>query len=143
MFERYIIIDVEQMISDYDDNKVTLESITEQYKELCQKDIGSIDYSKDRVQTSPTDDAMSNLMALKEDLQEKINGYNRFFMRYDPAWERLTDKEKYILTEFATYPKREKQKAIDHICERYELEVSRVYDLRRDAIARFRRLMFG
>jgi DNA repair exonuclease SbcCD ATPase subunit len=143
MLDRYIIIDIEQMISDYDDNKVTLESITEQYNELCEKDIGSIDYSKDRVQSSPVEDAMATAMARKEDLQEKINGYTRYFILFDPAWERLTDKERYILKEFSLYPKREKQKAVDHICDRYGVEVAQVYNLKRDALNRFKRLMFG
>lgn len=141
MLDRYIIIDVEQMIADYEDNKVTLESITEQYKELCEKDIGSIDYSKDRVQTTPTNDGMINIVVRKEDLQEKINSYNRYFQIYDPAWERLTAKEKFVLTEFAQHKR--KQDAVDSICEKYGIEYTWAYNLKKEALARFKRLMFG
>ena len=143
MLDRYIIIDIEQMIADYDDNQTSLEAIREQYNELCEKGVGSIDYAKDRVQISPTDDGMANQIARKEDLQEKIDGYTRFFAIYDPAWERLTEQEKYILTEFCKIKYKRKQDAIDNVCEKYGIEVSRAYALRRNALVRFRRLMFG
>lgn len=141
MLDRYIIIDVEQMIADYEDNKTALEAVIEQYQEICEKDIGSIDYSKDRVQTSPTNDGMINGVIKKDDLKRKLREYDTFFKVYDPAWERLTDKEKFILMSFVSY--RRKQDAIDRICDAYTIEVSQAYRLKNEALNRFRRLMFG
>jgi hypothetical protein len=129
------------MITDYDDNKTTLESIEEQYTELCDKDIGSIDYSKDRVQTTPTNDSAASAMVRKEDLEKRIREYSLFFKVYDPAWLRLTEKEKFILMSFVSY--RKKQDAIDRICDQYGIEVSQAYRLKNEAASRFRRLMFG
>jgi hypothetical protein len=143
MLDRYIIIDVEQMIADYEDNKATLESLEMQYEELCQKDIGSIDYSKDRVQTMPTEDATGNLVSLKQKLEFDMWEYKWLLKSYDSAWPRLTEKEKYILKEFSLYPRREKQKAVDNICDKYNIEVAQVYTLRRAALDKFKWLMFG
>lgn len=143
MLDRYIIIDVEQMIADYDDNKVTLDSIGDQYTELCEKDIGSIDYSKDRVQTTPEENAMANSLIRKEDLKANIKELAWFFRVYDPAWHRLTDDEKYILTECCKIGYRNKQDAMDNICQRFNIEISKAYSMRRKALDRFKRLMFG
>ena len=143
MIEKYLFYDTEQMIADYDDNCETLQSLTEQYAELCEKDIGSIDYSKDRVQTSPTNDSMINDLIRKTTLERDMKTYENDLARYDMAWERLTEKEQYILKEFSLYQRREKQKAIDNICDKYNVEVSWVYEMRKNALKRFKMLMFG
>ena len=143
MISKYIMIDIDSMIRDYDDNKTSLASITEQYDELCTKNIGSIDYSKDRVQSSNIEDSMATTMILKEDLQNKINGYNRFFAIYDPAWARLTEQEKYILTEFCLACYRGKQTAADRVCDKYNIETRQAYYKFNQAKDRFKRLMFG
>lgn len=143
MFEKYIIIDVEAMIADYEDNKATLENLKMQSEELADKDIGSIDYSKDRVQTSPTNDGMINAVILKTEVERKKNSYENDLALYEMAWERLTDKERYILTEFSIYPKREKQNAIDHICDKYAIDTRWAYQLRSDALTKLKTLIFG
>jgi hypothetical protein len=129
------------MITEYDDNKTALESLEEQYNEICENDIGSIDYSKDQVQTTPTNDGMINALIRKDDLKRKICEYETFFRVYDPAWAKLTDDEKFILMSFVSY--RRKQEAIDRICERYSIEVAEAYRRKNSASNRFRRLMFG
>lgn len=141
MLDRYIIIDIDQMITDYEDNKVSLEALREQYHELCEKGIGSIDCSKDRVQTSPTNDGMINTMVRKETLEHQIEEYTLFFTVYDPAWGKLTEEEKFILMQFVMH--RRKQMAIDNICERFGIEIAEAYRRKNSASNRFRRLMFG
>ncbi|MEN6622663.1 MAG: hypothetical protein ABFD50_14065 [Smithella sp.] len=143
MIEKYILVDVEQMIVDYNDNKVALESITEQYAELCEKGIGAIDYSKDRVQTTPQNDGIANEVIRGITLERQIHTDKADFIRYDKAWSLLTEKERFILTEFSIYPNREKQTAIDHICERYGIENAQVYNLKKSALLRFKRLLCG
>lgn len=143
MFEEHIVVDIEGIIAKHEDSKATLESIRIQYEELCEKDIGSIDYSKDRVQTSPTNDGMINALILKTETERKIDKYSREIALYETAWERLTDKQRYILTEFSLYPHREKQRAVDNICDKYEIESRQAYNLYNEAKDRFKCLIFG
>jgi hypothetical protein len=62
---------------------------------------------------------------------------------YEMAWDRLTDKEKFILSEFYQRGYERRQDAIDTLCDEYGIETAQVYNLKTDAVSRFKRLMFG
>ena len=141
MLDRYIIIDVEQMMMDYDDNRTSLEALREQLEELSAKDIGGMDYSRERVQTSEITDSMGVNLIRKNDLEMKIGEYETFFKVYDPAWESLNDDEKFVLMAFCAHQR--KQSAADRVCEHYGIEIAEAYRRRNKAVNRFRRLMFG
>jgi hypothetical protein len=143
LLERYIKYDIERMVREYDDNKATLVSLKEQYKEVCEFDISGMAYDKDRVQTSPKADGIANIVIRRLELEEKINGAERFLSLYEMAWDRLTDKEKFILSEFYQRGYERRQDAIDTLCDEYGIETAQVYNLKTDAVSRLKRLMFG
>jgi hypothetical protein len=144
MLDRYITYRVDRMIADYEDNKATLEALREDYGEICEN-LGAkgINYEKDRIQTDVKDDAIANWLVHKAGIEEKINGYANLLTKYETAWNRLTDKEKHILTEFYQIPYERRQAAIDAVCDAYGVDRSQAYNLKNDAIRRFKVLMFG
>lgn len=143
MLERYIKYDIERMVREYDDNKATLVSLKEQYKEVCEFDISGMAYDKDRVQTSPKADGIANIAIRRLELEEKINGAERFLSLYEMAWDRLTDKEKFILSEFYQRGYERRQDGIDRICDEFGVDNRMVYYLKSEATDRLKRLMFS
>lgn len=143
MLERYIKYDIERMVREYEDNKATLVSLKEQYNEVCEFEISGVAYDKDRVQTSPTGDGLTNQVIRRMELEWKINGAEQFLSMYQCAWDRLTDKERFILSEFYKAGYETRQEAIDSVSDAYEVDRSQVYRLKDEAIDRLKRLMFA
>ena len=104
--------------------------------------LGAVDYSKDRVDSTP-DDGMINKYIQKESIKEKIQGLVKEDKQYTRAWEALTDDERRILTEFFQRGRRPAQVAVDTLCDVYGYERTKIYDMRRAALKRFKRLLVG
>jgi Mn-dependent DtxR family transcriptional regulator len=145
MLDRYINYNkaIEKMVADSEDNKAMLQSLEQQYAELCAEDIKSINYDKDIVQSTPAGDEMANRMMRKQDLAEKINSLRKELKIYNRAWNRLSEKEQRILTEFFSVGYEKRIDAVNTLCDYYEIEKTKVYEMKSAAVRRLKFLMFG
>ena len=100
MFEKYVNWDrvAIEVLQHRAENMIALTNLMEEYASVSDG-IGAVDYSKDRVDSTP-DDGMTNKYIQKESIKEKIQGLVKEDKQYTRAWEALTDDERRILTEF-------------------------------------------
>lgn len=149
MLEKYIDWDkaVIWMLRKHRDNQFALENLQEQYKEVSQSldGVGATDYSKPRVSGSSGDpsDGLVNQLLLKQTLEQRITALKAEQLRYSQAWNELTDDERNILREFFQMGRRPSQQAVEILCKVHGYERTKVYDMRRDALHRFKWLLVG
>jgi hypothetical protein len=143
MIERYIHYDIVQMIKDYEENVDALSALRDELKELEAIGVPSIDYSRDRVQTSPDDEAMIRRVIRKEDIETKIRGYEKALALFDSAWAKLTGEERFILGEFYQKGHCSRNDAIETVSRECNYERTSIYRKRGEALDRLLRYMFG
>lgn len=96
----------------------------------------------ERVQTSPSNNAMDNLIIRREQVQKQIDEYESTLEIYNKAWESLNEQEQFILREFLQ-KNQSKVMACEMVRQKYFIQPSKIYELRRDALRRMRKLVFG
>ena len=144
MFEKYINWDrvAIEMLQHRDENAVALANLREEYASVSDG-LGAVDYSKDRVASTASDDGMINKYIQKASIEERIKELVREDRQFSRAWEALTEDEQRILTEFFQRGRRPMQDAIDILCEMYGYERRKIYYMRREALSKFKRLLVG
>ena len=73
-------------------------------------------------------------------LQDRYNQAMEYFDWFDPAWEQLSDDDKYVLEMFFVDNSAD---TVDEIAEHFCIERSSVYSKRRRAIDRLATLLYG
>lgn len=139
MLDKYIDYRIDKLIEDNEDNRITLINLRSQ---LEAADGWGGGQEGERVQSSPNGDGMDKLIIKKNQLQGAINEYEKMLDIYDRAWNALNDQEKFVLTEFLQ-KNQSKISACEMVRQKYFIQPSRIYDLRRDALLHMRKLVFG
>ena len=140
MIERYYRYETAKLLQEYNTNRETLKSLKEQYKAL--DGATAIDYSLEKVDSTPASDGLENIALRRVDLQKKIREYEHDLDLIDECLDKLGDREKDTLREFYLADQ-SKTDAMLNIAELYGIERTAVYDLRRRALKRFEILLFG
>lgn len=86
---------------------------------------------------------MVNRLLQKEAVESKIMTLANEERQYSRAWNALSDDERRILTEFFQRGRRRSQEAVDILCDMYGYEKTKIWNMRRAAIQRFKRLLVG
>lgn len=139
MFNKYIDYRTDKLIEDYEDNKITLQNLKSQ---LEAADGWGGGQSSERVQSSPCGDGMDKLLIRRNQLQGAIEEYEKILDVYDRAWNQLNEQEKFVLTEFLQ-KNQSKISACEAVRQKYFIQPSRVYDIRREALSHMSKLVFG
>lgn len=132
----------ERMIRAHEDNMTALEIKREQLKEMeaATGGLKAIQYDKDRVQTTPTSEGMVNALIQKEELRQAVRDLETENRLYTRAWGMLADDEKNVLRVFFQQGL-SKEDAVCMIGEQYECERTKVYDMRRSSLQRFKQFL--
>lgn len=145
MLEKYIDWDrtTIELLRHHEENAVALANLRDEYASLTDG-LGAVDYSRDRVASSgEADDGMINRYIQKSTIEEKIKLLAQEERQYNRAWAALTEDERRILMEFFQRGRRPSKEAVDTLCELYGYEHRNIYYLRKEALQRFKRLLFG
>lgn len=145
MYSKYIDWDnvTIKILRCHEENVVALKNLREEYAAITDG-LGAVDYEKDRVASSPDGDRlMVDRLLQKESIEEKIKSLIQEERQYQRAWSGLTDDERRVLTEFFQRGRKRSQAAVDTLCDLYGYERTKVWDMRRDAVQRFKRLLVG
>ncbi len=150
MLEKYIDWDeaVKKMIGCREENQIKLENLYEELEEITQSigSIGSMDYSKPRVNGTAAEnvqDAIVNQMLHQQQVQQKINELKKEDAIYTRAWNALSEDERRILQEFFQAKHDTMQGAVDVLCKTYGFERTKIYDLRKATLHKFKRFVAG
>lgn len=139
MLGRYIDYRTDKLISDYEDNRITLINLKTQLESIDGWGGGQ---NGERVQSSPSGDGMDNLIIKRNRLQGAIDEYETMLNIYDRAWDALDEMQRFVLTQF--YQKNQTSTmAREVINQKYNYEKSTAYTIRDRAKERMNRLMFG
>lgn len=140
MIERYYRYETAKLLQEYNTNRETLKSLKEQYGAL--DGTTAIDYSLEKVDSTPAADGLENIALRRVDLKKKISEYEHDLDLIDDCLDKLDDREKDTLREFYLADQ-SKTDAMLNIAELYSIERTAVYDLRRRALKHFETLLFG
>ena len=145
MLEKYIDWDrtAIELLRHHEETAVALANLRDEYASITDG-LGAVDYGRDRVAaTKDADDAAVNRYIQKAAIEERIRALLQEERQYGRAWNALTEEERRILTEFFQRGRRPAQEAVNTLCEVYGFERTKVYELRRAALRRFKRLLVG
>ena len=92
MIQDYLSFNVAKFVSDCYEHKRMLPALIEQLDDL--DGLKGIDPSRDKVQTSPTNSGMINIVLLRSNLSDRISDYQRDIKLLDMALETLTEEER-------------------------------------------------
>ena len=140
MIERYYRYETARLLQEYNSNRDTLKSLREQYEAL--DGTTAIDYSLEKVASTPAADGLENVALRRVDLKKKISEYEHDLNLIDDCLDKLTVQERDTLREFYMTSQC-KTDAMLNISELYDIERTAVYDLRRRALKHFETLLFG
>ena len=139
MLDKYIDYRIDKLISDYEDNRITLINLKTQLESIDGWGGGQ---SGERVQSSPSGDGMDNLIIKRNRLQGAIDEYEKILDIYDRAWNTLNEREQFVLNQF--YQKNQsKETACEMVRKKYFIERSQTHEVRKDALNHMKKLVFG
>ena len=92
MIENYLSFDITRFVADCFEHKKALPSLRLQLADL--DGIKAIDPTRDKVQSSPSNDGMVNLAMLRLKLSAQIEDYERDIEKLDKAMQVLTNEER-------------------------------------------------
>ena len=92
MIENYLSFDVTRFVADCFEHKKALPSLRLQLADL--DGIKAIDPTRDKVQSSPSNDGMVNLAMLRLKLTAQIEDYERDIEKLEKALQVLTNEER-------------------------------------------------
>lgn len=95
MIENYISFNIEKFVADCYEKKKMLPSLYETLRDIDGQK--GIDPTKDKVQTSPTNDAVHNAAMLRIKIERKIADYEQDIKILQKAKNTLTDAEKQAI----------------------------------------------
>ena len=76
-------------------------------------------------------------------LRERYRQALEYMEWFHPAWEALSEDERYVLTEFYLNDGQAQTDAVLNICERYAIERSSAYNRKNRALQHLALLLFG
>lgn len=145
MLEKYINWDdvAIKALRHHDESIIALENLRQEYASITDS-LGAVDYSKDRVSgTVDSDGGMVDRLLHKSSVEERIRQLVQDEQQYKRAWDALTEDERRVLSEFFQRGRRRSQEAVDTLCNLYGYERTKIWDMRREAVGRFKRLLVG
>ena len=92
MIENYLSFDITRFVADCFEHKKALPSLRLQLADL--DGIKAIDPTRDKVQSSPSNDGMVNLAMLRLKLSAQIEDYERDLEKLEKAMQVLTNEER-------------------------------------------------
>ena len=92
MIENYLSFDITRFVADCFEHKKALPSLRLQLADL--DGIKAIDPTRDKVQSSPSNDGMVNLAMLRLKLTAQIEDYERDLEKLEKALQVLTNEER-------------------------------------------------
>ena len=92
MIENYLSFDITRFVADCFEHKKALPSLRLQLADL--DGIKAIDPTRDKVQSSPSNDGIVNLAMLRMKLTAQIEDYERDLEKLDKAMQVLTNEER-------------------------------------------------
>ena len=76
-------------------------------------------------------------------LQERYRRALEYMAWFKPAWDALSDDDRYMLTEFYDQAEGSQTDAIGGICDRYHIERTSAYNKKNRALAKLTLLLYG
>lgn len=76
-------------------------------------------------------------------LKERYRQAMEYMDWFKPAWEALSEDERYILTEFYITSEEQKIAAVYNICDRFSIERSSAYNKKNRALQHLSLLLYG
>ncbi|ROR28120.1 hypothetical protein EDD66_10558 [Mobilisporobacter senegalensis] len=76
-------------------------------------------------------------------LKERYRQALEYMDWFQPAWDALTDDERYVLREFYLNDEQKQTDAVYNICERFHIERSSAYNKKNRALGHLALLLYG
>ena len=76
-------------------------------------------------------------------IEERYQQAAEFIAWFQPAWNQLSDKQKYLLTKFFMNRNEDGIGAVEEVCERFHVERTTAHRQKIMALDRLSRLLFG
>lgn len=135
MIENYLSFDVTRFVADCFEHKKALPSLRLQLADL--DGIKAIDPTRDKVQSSPSNDGMVNLAMLRLKLTAQIEDYERDIEKLDKAMQVLTNEEREAIDICFN------GESIQDQCLDLNIEERTIYNRRKKALSKLNSALIG
>lgn len=135
MIENYLSFDVTRFVADCFEHKKALPSLRLQLADL--DGIKAIDPTRDKVQSSPSNDGMVNLAMLRLKLTAQIEDYERDIEKLDKAMQVLTNEEREAIEICFN------GESIQDQCLDLNIEERTIYNRRKKALSKLNSALIG
>lgn len=135
MIENYLSFDVTRFVADCFEHKKALPSLRLQLADL--DGIKAIDPTRDKVQSSPSNDGMVNLAMLRLKLTAQIEDYERDLEKLDKAMQVLTNEEREAIDICFN------GESIQDQCLDLNIEERTIYNRRKKALSKLNSALIG
>ena len=135
MIENYLSFDVTRFVADCFEHKKALPSLRLQLADL--DGIKAIDPTRDKVQSSPSNDGMVNLAMLRLKLTAQIEDYERDLEKLEKALQVLTNEEREAIEICFN------GESIQDQCLDLNIEERTIYNRRKKALSKLNSALIG
>ena len=135
MIENYLSFDVTRFVADCFEHKKALPSLRLQLADL--DGIKAIDPTRDKVQSSPSNDGMVNLAMLRLKLSAQIEDYERDLEKLEKALQVLTNEEREAIDICFN------GESIQDQCLDLNIEERTIYNRRKKALSKLNSALIG
>lgn len=135
MIENYLSFDVTRFVADCFEHKKALPSLRLQLADL--DGIKAIDPTRDKVQSSPSNDGMVNLAMLRLKLTAQIEDYERDLEKLEKAMQVLTNEEREAIDICFN------GESIQDQCLDLNIEERTIYNRRKKALSKLNSALIG
>ena len=135
MIENYLSFDITRFVADCFEHKKALSSLRLQLADL--DGIKAIDPTRDKVQSSPSNDGMVNLAMLRLKLTAQIEDYERDIEKLDKAMQVLTNEEREAIEICFN------GESIQDQCLDLNIEERTIYNRRKKALSKLNSALIG
>ena len=135
MIENYLSFDVTRFVADCFEHKKALPSLRLQLADL--DGIKAIDPTRDKVQSSPSNDGMVNLAMLRLKLTAQIEDYERDIEKLEKALQVLTNEERESIDICFN------GESIQDQCLDLNIEERTIYNRRKKALSKLNSALIG
>ena len=135
MIENYLSFDITRFVADCFEHKKALPSLRLQLADL--DGIKAIDPTRDKVQSSPSNDGMVNLAMLRLKLSAQIEDYERDLEKLDKAMQVLTNEEREAIDICFN------GESIQDQCLDLNIEERTIYNRRKKALSKLNSALIG
>jgi hypothetical protein len=135
MIENYLSFDVTRFVADCFEHKKALPSLRLQLADL--DGIKAIDPTRDKVQSSPSNDGMVNLAMLRLKLSAQIEDYERDIEKLEKALQVLTNEEREAIDICFN------GESIQDQCLDLNIEERTIYNRRKKALSKLNSALIG